>query len=462
MRSQLRPLSHLTVLATVGIALLATPRFILGQEATFAQKTFTYKVVSDTEIQADVYRADDDLARPVLVWIHGGALMFGTRRTPPLRLLDLCRIAGFVLVSIDYRLAPTVTLPAIIEDLEDAFAWIRHEGPRLYGADPDKLAVAGASAGGYLTMASGIRVKPRPTALVAYYGYGSLDSPWYTEPSEYYRTSVPIVTEEEAYRPGGPLYLYFRQNGLWTQVVTGFDPVTQRQELDPYTPVRNITPEYPPIMMLHGTLDNDVPYEESVAMAERLARHSVQHELILLPGGGHGLGGADPKLVTDAQNRALAFIHRHLTGEARATEIVPLLDALALLDAGVNLALQGNLSEAIDAYAEAQRLESRVTVSAQVRNTLCWYGALWGFAEEVMEACEEAVALAPDLMRTRLSRGLARALTGDAEGAILDLEAWVAWTQTESARSETQDWIDALHAGRNPFTPEVLEELRNR
>jgi acetyl esterase/lipase len=264
MRSQLRPLSLLTVLATVGITLLATPRLVLGQEATFVQKTFTYKVVSDTEIQADIYRAEDDLARPVLVWIHGGALMFGTRRNPPQRLLDLCRIAGFVLVSIDYRLAPTVTLPAIIEDLEDAFAWIRHEGPRLFGADPDKLAVAGASAGGYLTMTSGFRIRPRPMALVSYWGYGALDT-FDAEPSEHYRTSAPIVTEEEAYSPGGPLYLFLRQNGLWTKVVSGFDPTTQQHELEPYAPIWNVTPEYPPIVLIHGTNDNDVPHEESVA-----------------------------------------------------------------------------------------------------------------------------------------------------------------------------------------------------
>jgi acetyl esterase/lipase len=103
MRSRPRLPSQLTVLATVGIALLVVPRFVFGQEGTFTQKTFTYKAVSDTEIQADVYRVDDDMARPIVVWIHGGALMMGSRRNPPQRLVDLCRVAGFVLVSIDYR-----------------------------------------------------------------------------------------------------------------------------------------------------------------------------------------------------------------------------------------------------------------------------------------------------------------------------------------------------------------------
>ena len=73
-----------------------------------------------------------------------------------------------MLVSIDYRLAPEVKLPAIIEDLKDAFTWIREKGPPLFHANPEKLVVSGGSAGGYLALMSGICVEPRPTALVAY------------------------------------------------------------------------------------------------------------------------------------------------------------------------------------------------------------------------------------------------------------------------------------------------------
>ncbi len=447
----------LTTVAVVGAPSAA------AQETAFVQQTFTYKVVDDVEIKADVYRADDDVARPVVVWIHGGALIFGTRNNPPHRLLNLSRAAGFVLVSIDYRLAPSVQLVAIIEDLEDAIRWIRDRGPTLFHADPDRIVVAGGSAGGYLTMASGIRVKPRPTALVAYYGYGSLDSPWYTEPNTHYRSIAPLVSKEEAYRPGsGSLYLYLRQNGLWTNVVTGFDPTTQRHELDPYTPVRNITPDYPPIMMLHGTNDTDVPYEESVAMAEQLARHEVPHELILLPGGGHGgsFRGAEPKLITEAHNRALAFIHRHLLGEARANEIGPLLAALASLDNGLTLARQGSILEAKDAYARAQALESRLAITAGAWNTLCWLGALWEHARDILAACDQAVQLNPAGIWTHHNRGVARALTGDAAGAIEDLEFFIAGVSNESARAQRQLWVDALHRGENPFTEELLQSLR--
>src|SRR5262249_50270955 len=155
------------------------------------------------------------------------------------QLLDLCRAEGYVLVSLDYRLAPEVKLPAIAEDVEDAFRWLREQGPKLFHADPEKLVVTGGSAGGYLTLLTGARVKPRPKALVAYWGYGDVDGDWYTKPSEHYRKQ-PLVSRDEAYKAvggdvltgtdgtsgkaRGRFYLYLRQNGLWTKEVTGFDP----------------------------------------------------------------------------------------------------------------------------------------------------------------------------------------------------------------------------------------------
>jgi len=434
-------------------------------EAPFVRQTFTYKTVGDKGVEADVYRADDEIVRPVLVWIHGGALIFGSRSNPPRRLLDLARVAGFALVSIDYRLAPDVMVPAIIEDLEDAIGWIRDDGPRLFEADPGRLVVSGGSAGGYLTMTSGFRVDPPPTALVTYWGYGALDNDWYAEPSEFYRSVAPLVSEEEAYGDGN-LYLYLRQNGLWTNVVAGFDPHTERDELDPYTPVRNVTPEYPPILMVHGTNDNDVPYTESAEMSEELARHDVAHELILVPDGNHGLGtAADPALITDAHNRAVAFIHRHLAGETRSGEIEPLLAAFSAIDDGQALAREGEIAKAKQAYTEALHLEPRLTVTAWMWNTLCRNGSLSGYAADVMFACDRAVDLASGPNQaawTRDGRAIARALTGDVEGAVDDLEAFLsAGVGNDEFRARRQDWVVTLRAGNNPYSETVLDSLRD-
>jgi acetyl esterase/lipase len=137
-------------------------------------RTYTYKKVPGLEIQADVYRPDDPVRRPIVVWIHGGALIMGSRRGIPERVRKMLVGAGYVVVSIDYRLAPESKLPAVIEDVEDAFRWIHQEGAIQFHGDAGKMAVMGGSAGGYLTLVTGYRVQPRPAALVSFWGYGDL------------------------------------------------------------------------------------------------------------------------------------------------------------------------------------------------------------------------------------------------------------------------------------------------
>jgi acetyl esterase/lipase len=291
-------------------------------------KTFVYKTAGKVDIHADVYRKDDGALQPAVVWLHGGALITGSRTPVPKDLLDYCLSHNYTVVSFDYRLAPEVKLPAIIADVEDAFRWLHGKGRELCQIDPRRgVVVAGGSAGGYLTLVTGYRVKPRPTALVSYWGYGDVDGEWYTKPSEHYRKR-PLVSKEEAEKAVGAgiltgvqgpegkargrYYLYLRQNGLWTREVTGFDPVKDKAKLAPYCPVRNVSADYPPTLLLHGTEDTDVPYALSEAMARELTRFKVVHELVTVKGGEHGLAGADAKLIAASRARALAFIGKHL------------------------------------------------------------------------------------------------------------------------------------------------------
>jgi dipeptidyl aminopeptidase/acylaminoacyl peptidase len=64
--------------------------------------------------------------------------------------------------------------------------------------------------------------------------------------------------------------------------------------------------------MVHGTADTDVPYQESADMDAELGRKGVEHELITVEGGGHGLGGGDKQVIAQAYERAMAFIRGHL------------------------------------------------------------------------------------------------------------------------------------------------------
>ena len=279
-------------------------------------KTFTYKTLAGQEngLQADVHSPPGDAVRPVVIFIHGGALMMGDRKmTPrPGSLLTALLDAGYVVVSIDYRLSPQVKLPSILEDLRDAYDWVRKSGPSLFRIDPDQIFVMGQSAGGYLTQMTGFCVQPRPRALVSFWGYGDIAGDWYSRPDEFYRKQ-PLVTKEEADRPGsGKLYLYCRQQGLWPKVLTGHDPDTEPRAFDPFCPVRNVTKDYPPTLLIHGTKDTDVPYSLSVQMDKELTAKGVEHQFIMIPDGGHGFSRkVDDEIAARTYRQMVEFLERY-------------------------------------------------------------------------------------------------------------------------------------------------------
>jgi acetyl esterase/lipase len=159
---------------------------LFAQQYSSLKKTHIYRTVENHPIRLDVYHHPGKVPQPMLLWIHGGALIFGHRGTIHPEQVDLYLNAGFTVVSIDYRLAPESKLPEILDDLEAAYRWVRQEAPHLYSVDGSRIAVIGHSAGGYLTLVSGYRLQPRPQALVSFYGYGDIIGEWYTRPSPTY------------------------------------------------------------------------------------------------------------------------------------------------------------------------------------------------------------------------------------------------------------------------------------
>jgi acetyl esterase/lipase len=94
----------------------------LACAAEVSRETVTYKTVGNCQIKADVYHPGLAGIHPLAVWIHGGALIMGDRRGIDRTLLGDLIKAGYVVVSIDYRLAPETKLAAILDDIKDAFA----------------------------------------------------------------------------------------------------------------------------------------------------------------------------------------------------------------------------------------------------------------------------------------------------------------------------------------------------
>ena len=128
------------------------------------------------------------------------------------------------------------------------------------------------------------------------------------------------------------------------------------------------------------------------------------------------------------------------------------------------LSTQGRIEEALFNLEKALRLNPDVHIPSQTWNSLCWFGSLYGYPQEVYQACENAVAMWPGHGGYRDSRGLARALLGDYEGAIEDFEALINWAEVQnwdpSYAVKRRSWIEDLEQGINPFDEETLEELK--
>lgn len=279
----------------------------------------------------DVIGAQPGTQKPAVMWIHGGGLIFGSRTISPRpAFLQLLLARGFVVFAIDHRLAPETQLPAIVDDVLQAWQWVTTEGAARFGADPARTVIAGASAGAYLSLLAATRTTPRPRALAAFWGFGDILAPWETEPSAHYR-QFDLVTPEAArealstspvQRAGVDVdrslfYLWCRQQGQWVQQVTGLHPQRDAAELGRWCPLRHIDAAFPPTVLVHGQADTDVPHEQSALLAAALAQQGVAHRFLSLPGAGHGFAGAQIEDAEAAETAVVDFLLQAIASTPR-------------------------------------------------------------------------------------------------------------------------------------------------
>ena len=176
---------------------------------------------------------------------------------------------------------------------------------------------------------------------------------------------------------------------------------------------------------------------------------------------------ARPKVDLVATLVQKGELDRALSTYQQAQQIDPTLapPAAWLVGVAANM-VADHPGTAITAYEYARQIDSLLEgTDARTLNTLCWYGSIAGHAAVVLDACERAVALAPDDGGIRDSRGLARALTGNSSGAIEDFQAYIVWANQNGSGDhipQRQDWIESLKAGRNPFDAQTLEQLKSQ
>jgi acetyl esterase/lipase len=229
-----------------------------------------YGVAAGHELKLDVITAGPKTqVRPTLIYIHGGGWSGGTKEEYAWFTLPFIG-KGMNIVNVEYRIASVSLAPAAVEDCRCALRLVfRHA--QEYGFDTTKLVLDGHSAGGHLSLMTGMldasagfdnncpgKEDLKVAAIINYFGI----------------TDVPDILQGKN-----------QQDWAVTWFGSLPDKMDLAKRLSPLTYVRS---GLPPIITIHGAKDALVPYQEAVRLHEALDRVGASNQLITIPGGVHG------------------------------------------------------------------------------------------------------------------------------------------------------------------------------
>ncbi len=243
-----------------------------------SQPNLVYHEVEDVKLLADFYRPASDSRVPIVLMIHGGGWITGTRHQVMIHVNRLTS-AGFAVLSIEYRLAPKFKFPAQLDDVQAAIRYIQEQADAL-NVDANKLVIWGYSAGGHLAALAATNPKEgltRPKVCVA----GGAPCDFTTLPEDN-ATLAPFL--------GG----------------------SRRELPDVYiaaSPASHATSDDPPTFFFHGDSDLLVPDSNSQRLFERLNSCKVPTERFIAEGQGH----MATFINLNAIDSAIAFVKKHLS-----------------------------------------------------------------------------------------------------------------------------------------------------
>jgi len=231
---------------------------------------YTYREVDGMKLDGDFYLPKSgEGPYPAVVLIHGGAWKSGDKRAMAPYAAKLAE-RGYACFSINYRLTPKGRFPNNVNDCKAAVQWLRRWSHRL-NIYPDRIAACGGSAGGHLS---------------AFIG-ATDDDDGFNAPE--YGTSGRVQAVV-------PLYGVFDFTGFDTKRNPlgnnpYFSPAQGNlvEHLEKISPATYVTPDDPPVFLIHGVEDSLVPVEQSKNYYELLQESGIRVELLLVEGAGHGL-----------------------------------------------------------------------------------------------------------------------------------------------------------------------------
>lgn len=257
-----------------------------------------YGKVGERSLKLDLYEPKDlDRSAPGLIFIHGGAWSGGTK--------DMYRYyghafapRGYVVASISYRLSGEALFPAALEDCKCAVRWMRANAERLH-VDPDRIAVAGGSAGGHLALMVGYVDDPKLEGTGGHAGVSSR-----------------VQAVVNFYGPTDLTTDFVRTNTFAKGAVEKFlgKPYDDDPKLHEFaSPVAHLDPRDPPTLTLHGTIDDVVPIEQGDILAAKLKELGVPYLYDRLPGWPHAMD-----LAQDVNDRGVWLMERFFARYLRA------------------------------------------------------------------------------------------------------------------------------------------------
>ena len=218
----------------------------------------------DPRQRLDVWRmTTTPRGAPVLIYFHGGSWVSGSRRQPGPVLLHEFVAQGWIVVNVDYRLAPAHPWPAAINDAVRALGWVK-KSIAAFGGDPDRIVVSGGSAGGQLAALVALGPErwcpPDVTGVANWHVRGCI--------SLY---GVLEMTGDEHYWHGKGAGLRVLLENRVIQRSFADDPELFRAA----SPLDNVGIDAPPFLVVHGTHDVLV----DVGVAQEFVRRFIDRAL---------------------------------------------------------------------------------------------------------------------------------------------------------------------------------------
>src|SRR6266540_4176255 len=219
----------------VSLLLVSAPAFAeLRGDIEFAVK-------GDVRLTLDAYVPEGAGPFPAVIVVHGGGFTRGDKQTYVKPLFEPLTRGAFAWFTISYRLAPAYRFPAAVEDVESAVEYVKTHA-KQYKADPNRIGLVGESAGGHLVSFAGTRGKKnsRVAAVVSFYGPHDLES---------------RARSQETLSDSVKAFLGVSELGNKTW-----------ETLRSASPITHVSKDMPPYLLIHGTKDDLVPYDQSVRM----------------------------------------------------------------------------------------------------------------------------------------------------------------------------------------------------